>query len=48
MVEFICAKCNFRFKAKGPERCPYCGNESVDKERSASEIIEEVSKILEE
>ncbi len=48
MVEYVCSKCSFRFRAKKEERCPYCSNTNVDRERSASEILDEVSKVLEE
>ena len=47
MVKFVCTKCNYRFEAEKVETCPYCGEEGVEPEKSASELIKEVEKILE-
>ena len=46
MPKFVCSKCNYRFEANKVDSCPYCGENSVEKEKSASELLEEVSKIL--
>lgn len=48
MVKFVCAKCNYRFEAKRKEDCPYCGGDSVEKEKDASEIVDDVVDLLEE
>jgi len=48
MVKFVCTKCNYRFEAVRANNCPYCGEESIGKEKSASELIDEVSKILQD
>lgn len=48
MERFVCEKCNYRFEAKKARSCPYCGNGSIEKEKSASELISEVADILEE
>ncbi len=49
MVKLVCGKCNYRFEAKKPEDCPYCGESGgIELEKSASELIDEVSKILKE
>ena len=48
MVKFMCAKCNYRFESEKADNCPYCGEESIEEEKSASEIIDDVTNILEE
>lgn len=43
---FICKNCNFRLN-KHENECPFCGmNESIEKEKNASEIIEEIDRLL--
>jgi len=47
MEDFICKNCKYRFKSSGePKTCPYCDKESVEKEKSASEIVNEIEDIL--
>lgn len=48
MVKFVCSKCNYRFEANKAEDCPYCGEKTVSREKSASELLNEVTKMLEE
>ena len=43
---FVCKNCNFR-PSKYENECPYCGiNGSIEKEKNASEIIEEIDRLL--
>jgi len=46
MTKFVCSKCNYRFEAERVDNCPYCGEDTVDKEKSASELINEVTNML--
>ena len=39
-------KCNFRFDAESPKECPYCGKETLERDKSAEEILDEVEKLL--
>jgi len=48
MAKFICSKCNYRFESEKAKDCPYCGEKSIEKEKSASELIEEVEKMSKE
>ncbi len=48
MARYICAACNFRFESAGPKECPYCGRTTLEKEKSAEELLNEVEKLLEE
>lgn len=42
---YICVNCKFR--PKGPEKeCPYCGKRTVEKEKSAEELLNEVDGLL--
>ena len=48
MAKFVCSKCNYRFQAQKADNCPYCGENSISEEKSASELVEEVSDMLKE
>ena len=48
MVKFLCKNCSYRFESKSASDCPYCGKESVEKEKSAEEILDEVDSILQD
>ena len=40
MTGFICSSCGYRFEAeKQKKECPYCGNEVIEKEKSADELL---------
>jgi len=48
MGKFICTNCNYRFDAENALECPYCGKESLEQDKSATELLEEVERLLEE
>jgi len=48
MARYICRHCNFRFNAERPSDCPYCGRNTLEKEKSAEELLDEIGKALEE
>ena len=48
MVNWVCNGCNFRFESKNPKDCPYCGRDTLEKEPDASELLDEVEKLLNE
>jgi len=45
MVNFVCMECGYKFETEGhkPKNCPYCNKKSVEKERSAEELVDSVS-----
>lgn len=48
MAKFVCTKCNYRFDSGKIEKvCPYCNDQTLEKEKSASELLDEVKNILE-
>ena len=48
MESYICANCKFKFKAsKMPSTCPYCGKKTVEKEKMANELVNEIEGLLE-
>ncbi len=48
MDNYICANCKFKFKAmKLPSACPYCNKKSVEKDKTADELVEEIEELLE-
>ena len=46
MGRYLCTNCNYRFESQRPLDCPYCGMDQIEKEKSASELLEEVERIL--
>jgi hypothetical protein len=46
MVAWVCNRCKFRFNATNPRDCPYCGRETLEKEKNASELLDEVDDLL--
>ena len=47
MTKYICANCNYKFESENPSKCPYCGTDKFEKDKSAGELLEEVERILE-
>ena len=48
MVKFVCKGCNYRFDSETAFECPYCGQEeSIEKEQSAGELLQDVKRLLE-
>ena len=48
MVKWVCIGCNYRFESDNPIDCPYCGRrDKIQKEPSASELLNEIEKLLE-
>jgi rubrerythrin len=49
MENYVCLNCKYRFKTKeSPKACPWCSKSgSVQKEKSAEDIVSEVEKLLE-
>jgi len=48
MEKFVCANCKYRFKAEKADTCPYCAKKTIEKDKSAAEILDEVANLLEE
>lgn len=48
MARYICKHCKFKCDLKAPVECPYCGKGMLEKEKSASELLDEIEKVLEE
>lgn len=46
MVKFLCKNCNYRFESESASDCPYCGKETIEKEKSAEELLEDVDRLL--
>jgi predicted RNA-binding Zn-ribbon protein involved in translation (DUF1610 family) len=46
MVKFLCKNCNYRFESERVFDCPYCGEDSIEKEKTAEELLDEVDRIL--
>ena len=48
MVRYICTHCGFRCNLQKPTDCPYCGKDKLEAEKSASELLGDIDKVLEE
>ena len=48
MVKSICTNCRFRCDKENVSECPYCGKDTLEKEKSAEELLEEVDRFLNE
>lgn len=51
MGKYICPGCNYRFSSEDPIKCPSCGiriEEFIDDEQSATDILDEIEKLLRE
>jgi len=46
MAKWVCKSCNYRFDLKAPLDCPSCGKDSIEKEKDAEELLEEIEDIL--
>ena len=47
MQSFVCLNCKYRFQAREtPKTCPYCDKRTVEKEKSAEDIVSEVDELL--
>jgi len=42
MVGFVCVDCGYRFDAEEGKSCPYCGSNSIEKEKSAAELVDNI------
>lgn len=41
-MRYYCKNCDFKFEKEiKPERCPYCGEPKIEKEKSAEEFLKE-------
>ena len=48
-MTYRCRNCNFRFEASKLTDCPYCGKRTgVEKEKNATELLDEVDSLLNE
>ena len=41
MTKFVCRNCGFRIERDNIETCPYCDRKALEKEKSATELLEE-------
>ncbi len=46
MVKYICKNCNYNFSGENADECRFCGMESIEVEKSAGELLDEIGKLL--
>lgn len=43
MAKFICKSCGFRTEREKLDKCPYCDRNSMEIEKSAAELLDDIS-----
>ena len=47
MARYVCKNCRFRIEAKNPPKeCGYCGRKTLEIEKSAGELLDEVGELM--
>jgi len=47
MANYVCTNCNYKSNLESSSECPYCGEQTIEKEKDASELLDEIEEILE-
>jgi len=47
MAKLVCKKCGYKSEGEDTKKCSYCGEMSLEEEKSAEELIEDVEKLIE-
>jgi len=49
MAIYVCSHCKFRLNSeRSPRDCPYCGKSTLEREKTASELLGEVDELLQD
>ncbi|MFH1359035.1 MAG: hypothetical protein ABIH37_04050 [archaeon] len=46
MAKYVCKNCNYRFDSEDADECGFCGMKSIEVEKNAEELIDEIERIL--
>ena len=46
MARYICRNCNYNFNAEVANECRFCGMDSIEIEKDAHELLDEVDRLL--
>ena len=46
MDGYVCKGCNYQFEREDSYDCPNCGNEKIEKEKGAGQLLEDVDRLL--
>ena len=46
MTKYICKNCNYGFEGDSLDKCGFCGMDSIEKEKNAGELLEEIEDLL--
>lgn len=46
MTKYVCKNCNYRFEHKSANECGFCGMDSIEIEKNASELLDEIDRLL--
>jgi len=47
MAKLICKKCGYRIEGENTKKCSYCGETSLEEEKSAEDLIQDVKRLIE-
>ena len=48
MAGYICKHCKFRTNKDKMRECPWCGRDTLEKEGSAEDLLDEIDSIINE
>lgn len=43
MTKFFCKNCGYRIETENLQKCPYCNKASLQKEKNAEELLDEIN-----
>ena len=46
MAKYLCKNCNYSFQAENAGECKFCGMDSIELEKSAGELLDDVDRLL--
>jgi len=46
MVKYMCKNCDYRFESIDASNCHFCGIDSIEVEKSAVELLDDVDRLL--
>ena len=46
MAKYVCKNCNYNFSGENADECRFCGMESIEVEKSAKELLDEIDGLL--
>ena len=45
-MKYVCKNCNYNFHSESTEECKFCGMNSIEEQKSAGELIDEMGRLF--